>query len=99
MTLMAGRRQATQVFKQRVIEYAIGRGWLVHCDSSSNSTHSGWPDLCLARDHRVMAVVIKTDADVTTNAQERWLMALNEGGVVAVVWRVSDWDAVCKALA
>lgn len=54
---------------------------------------SGFPDITLARDGRVIFAELKTQTGRTTEAQRAWLAAV--GGIV---WRPEDWPAICALL-
>lgn len=60
---------------------------------------AGWPDLVIAGRGRLIFAELKAEKGQAAPEQLRWLEALNAvPGVLAVVWRPSDWDQVVSLL-
>ena len=90
-----------------VIEMAGWLGWMVHHDRPAQNrrgdwaTHiqgnAGFPDLCMARDGRVIFAEIKSEMGKFSDAQFGWGIAITGGGVGAAdtheyhEWRPSEW--------
>lgn len=95
--------------QEAIIDLAMLTGWLVHHDRPARSRdgwrtamqgHVGFPDLCLARNSRVIFAELKRETESATPDQLRWLTALGYGrvdgytGALAFetyLWRPSDW--------
>lgn len=55
---------------------------------------TGFPDLVLAREGRLLFVELKSEKGKTTPEQDHWLAELGDvPGVVALVWRPADWTS------
>jgi len=83
-----------------VIELATLAGWLVFHPYDSRRSAPGYPDLTLCKPgHAVIFAELKTAKGRLRPDQRRWLAALGDcPGVVAAVWRPSDWPAIVTAL-
>jgi hypothetical protein len=78
-------RETEEGFKNRIIEYAHLKGWLVHHDRPAK-TSKGWrtaiqgdegfPDLVLARDGRVIFAELKSEKGRVSREQRAWMEAL-----------------------
>ena len=84
-------------FTTQVMELAHALGWLVHHthDSRTNhwSTDKGLPDLCLARNGRVVFAELKKVGQKPRPEQRAWLEAA--GGYC---WPPLEWDDIVLAL-
>lgn len=85
-----------------ITEAATMTGWrwmhIRRSDLAIVQGHSGFPDLILARDGRVMYLELKTMTGDVTPDQAAWLVALDNGDVWATVVRPVDLDDVIAAL-
>lgn len=54
---------------------------------------AGWPDLVLVGWHNVLYVELKDRHGRLSDAQRRWLAALERAGQDVYVWRPADWDS------
>lgn len=89
-------------YLEQVIEYAEILGWLVyHVFETRNyakRTSSGFPDLVLVKDGRIIFAELKRETGKVSPAQQVWLDALVPCSEV-YVWRPSDWETVERVLA
>lgn len=86
-----------------VIELATWAKWLVHHTRPARTSegwrtpvqgHVGFPDLILARGHRLIVAELKRQGAKPTEAQQLWLATIAETPAVEVhVWRPSNWLA------
>ena len=94
--------------KDAVIEMASLFGWLVHHDRPARKGDGGWathiqgnagfPDLCMARDGRVIFAELKSETGKFTDEQFAWGLAVHgrwapsAGGTHEYhEWRPSEW--------
>ena len=66
----------------------------------SGTIGEGFPDLLLtrARDRRVLFVEVKAERGKVSERQEYVIDVLREAGMVALIWRPSDWDEILGVL-
>lgn len=81
--------------REQVVKYAHGRGWLVFSLPIAKTRRpvkdaTGYPDLTMARDGRIVFIELKTDDGVMRPDQMTWLRNL---GPYCYVLRPSDWAA------
>lgn len=87
-------------FKATVVEYAVLHGWLVYSVPDSRKVFprveaGGYPDLTMARCHRLVVAEVKREGKRPTQEQEEWLELLRGvPGVEVYVWEPSDWERV-----
>ena len=100
-------KKLEEEFQNQIIELAHLFGWRV-AHFRAAQTAKGWrtavsadgkgfPDLVLVKAGRLIFAEIKTDdpRSKTSEDQDAWLEALRTvAGVLVVVWRPSDWDAI-----
>ena len=82
--------------KKAVVDYAHQQGWHVYSQPMARTKRpvkdaSGYPDLTLARDGRVLWIELKQEDGTISEAQHDWLRALSWDR--ASVIRPSDWDS------
>lgn len=94
MTLAVTEKQ----FQQQVIELAKLHSWLHYFTYRSTRSPSGFPDLVLVRDDRLVFAELKTDEGRMSPAQRQWYAALQRAANEIYVWRPRDWDAICEVL-
>lgn len=92
-------------FTNLVVDFAQLRGWLVaHFRPAQTQSgrwvtamkgDTGFPDLTLARDHRVVFAELKTEKGRVSVNQTAWLNAI---GPTAHIWRPSDWPKIEETL-
>ena len=93
-----------KAFQRMVLEYAGLMGWWCYHTFDSRGSQSGFPDLCMVRDGRLVFAELKRENGKLTEAQEDWIYALGEveygtGDIVDVhVWRPSDWATIEQVL-
>jgi len=87
--------------QQRIIDRAEALGWLVYHTYDSRRSASGFPDLVLAREGRVIFVEVKAEKGRLSKSQAEWLRELGIGkpsiqseyvyrSHEVYVWRPSD---------
>lgn len=90
--------ESEAAFQQKVINYAIFKGWLVYHPPDNRPGKAGrvqhvvpgYPDLTLVRE-RVLFAELKTEKGRVSPEQKRWHAALKDAGAEAHIWRPSDW--------
>lgn len=85
-------------FQQRITDMCDWLHIKWHHETDSRRSKAGFPDLVLCGRGGVAVVELKSDKGRVSAAQEEWLDALNSGGVTAMVWRPSQWEAVERYL-
>jgi len=87
-------------WRSQVLRWAERDGWLHYFTWTSLHSPSGFPDLVLAREPRVIIAELKTEVGKLTPRQERWGGVLVQcPGVEYYVWRPHDEDEVRRVLA
>ncbi len=85
-------------FSQRVVDYAVLKGWLVYRTPTWRPTGSypGFPDLVLTRpgDSRVIFLELKSEKGRVSAAQTRWLDTLGATLAIASIVKPSDWHLI-----
>jgi hypothetical protein len=76
-----------------VIAAAHSLGWMVYHTYSSVRSAPGYPDLHMVhtRQRRSLFVELKTQKGKLSPAQQQWILALEDAGCTARVWRPIDW--------
>jgi len=62
-------------------------GWHTYHTHDSRRSETGWPDLVMVRDRRLLIRELKSMRGRVTPAQDTWLTELALAGVDAGVWR------------
>ena len=88
-------------FQRTVIELAQLLGWRVHAERPAQTQSGRWstpiqgdrgfPDLILARDGRLVALELKSQAGRIGPGQVEWIEAFAAAGATARIVRPSDW--------
>lgn len=85
---------------QAITEAATYLGWrwfhIRRSDLAIAQGHSGFPDLCLARDGRVIFLELKTMVGILSESQRAWLEAI--GGTADVDSMIVTPDRLDQAL-
>ena len=87
-----------KAFMSEVTRLAQMLGWLCYHTLNSRGSASGFPDLVMVREKKVLAVELKVGTNKPTKDQWRWLKELDRATVEADVWRPENWPAVQKLL-
>jgi len=84
-----------------VIELAHVYGFMVHHDLPSQRSNGSWstlvsgdtgfPDLILAKEGRVLAIELKSEKGAQSLAQKDWQRELGDG-VEYYLWKPTDWN-------
>lgn len=90
-------------FQDQVLEAADKLGWYRHHDHDSRKqdwrSDSGFPDLVLAREGKIIFAELKSKRGRVTGEQQCWLNTLRANPNVEVyVWRPDDWPEVERVL-
>ena len=96
-------------WQDQILEAADKLGWYRHHDHDSRKqdwrADSGFPDLVLAKDGRIIFAELKTAKGRITPEQQAWLAHLGGNnpigpseGVEIYVWRPDDWPEVERVL-
>lgn len=94
-------KQSETQFQDAVAAFARLKGWRVFHPRKSRTGSGGWatavqydgvgfPDLTLARDHRVMFFELKSESGRATESQLVWLDTLPD----AYCFRPKDWPQI-----
>lgn len=93
-------RETEAAFQRDVIKAAKLLGWLAYHTTYSRFSARGFPDLVMIRGDRMIMAELKTQVGLVTSEQAKWIAAAQKvPGVIAAVWRPSDWKAITAALA
>jgi hypothetical protein len=117
---VTGPQESERQFQRAVVDLAVRYGWMVaHFGDSRREVvdrrtgerkligdrqASGYPDLTLVRDGRLILAELKSQDGRVRPEQERWLFQLSQleetcGEYVEVhVWRPRDWPQIENAL-
>ena len=80
-------------FQNAVVAYAKEKGWLVYHTYDSRRSQAGFPDLVMVKGKRVMFIELKSSEGKETEAQSKWLSALEKVEIRVVdVWRPGCQD-------
>jgi len=71
---------------QTVRDMAATLGWRTYHTHDSRRSETGWPDLVMVRDRRLLVRELKSMRGRVTPAQDTWLTELALAGVDAGVW-------------
>jgi VRR-NUC domain len=85
-------------FMEAVVDLAKRNGWRCYHAFSSRKSEAGFPDLVLLRGSRLIVAELKVGDGRTTAAQDSWLEAFADAGVLAVVWRPEQWESIEREL-
>lgn len=95
-------------FKDNVIKAAHLMRWRVHHGRAGQTKDgrwvtpiqgdSGFPDLVLAREKRVIFAELKSDTGRVRPEQQAWLDVLHTTKAEVYVWRPDDWDVITELL-
>lgn len=112
MTSALNRSMTEDELSQAIIEAATYRGWRVHhirrSDKAVQQGHSGFPDLVLARNGKVLFFELKSEKGNLSADQIAWLNAIDggiqkvsfwiHGDVFAATIRPADLDTALRLL-
>jgi len=88
-----------RTFQAAIVELARLAGWRTYHTFDSRRSESGFPDLCMTRGGRLLAVELKAMKGKVSLAQREWLAALAScPGVEVHIWRPGDWDEIERTL-
>jgi hypothetical protein len=102
-------KQTERQFQAAVVEYAEMMGWRVYHTFDSRRSASGFPDLVLVRERKLIFAELKADKGRVSQAQVEWLNDLagvrtntrGDGfgsGIEVELWRPSDWPEIAECL-
>lgn len=95
------RPMTEAALQAHVIHAAKQLGWLCYHPWISVHSTSGFPDLLLLRDGRLIVAELKRDGHDPTPAQLEWLGAfLMVGGCEVYTWHPAEWhdDTIIEVL-
>ena len=93
------RHVSERDWQATVIEYARTMGWAVYHPWMSLHSASGWPDLSMVRDGRLVFAELKTETGRVSKSQRAWIALLSAvPGVEVFLWRPSAWPEVERVL-
>jgi hypothetical protein len=100
MTATALNRAMTEKeLSQQVQQLAKLKGYKVYHTFLSVYSEPGFPDLCMAKEGRLIFAELKTERGKVTQAQKEWLETLADSKSCEVyIWRPGDWDEIVKVL-
>lgn len=85
-------------FMAQVVQLASHLGWRHYHTFDSRRSTAGFPDLFLVRRDRAIAAELKVGKRPVTHEQAEWIRALEAAGIMAYVWRETDWEAIERVL-
>jgi len=86
-------------FMQQIIDAARYKGWLVYHTYDSRRSATGFPDLVMLKDKRLIFAEIKREKGKVAEFQYQWLKALKGTNRCEVnVWKPSDWNSIMSTL-
>lgn len=99
-------RQVTERdWQSKVVRIAILNGWRYYHPPDNKPVNgriqkvvSGFPDLTLVRDRKIIFVELKRETGKLSDEQVVWLDELRKCGIACYVWRPSDIDEVVSTL-
>lgn len=83
-----------KAFQAQVVQYARLHGWLVFHDFDSRRSEPGLPDLLMVRGSRLVFAELKVGKNKLSEAQEKWVAALEYVTDNVYVWRPEDWPSI-----
>lgn len=92
------RSMSEHEFQAKVVEHAKANGFLVYHTWNSRNSASGFPDLCMVRDGRLIFAELKREDETMSEPQIIWYEALGDAGSEVYLWRPSDWDSIMETL-
>jgi len=94
------RVMSEKELSQQVRQLAALKGFKVYHTFLSLYSDVGFPDLCIAKEGRLIFAELKTEKGKLSAAQKDWLEILSATGACEVyLWRPSSWDEIVSALA
>ncbi len=94
----SGSPLSEKAFMANVRSFAEAHGWLVYHTHDSRRSESGFPDLTMARNGRLVFAELKTEKGTTTVGQQKWIACLLTANREVYVWRPSDWPEIERIL-
>jgi hypothetical protein len=93
-------RMSEEAFQQWVIDFARLRGWRYYHTRYSKRSPSGFPDLVLVRNGRLIFAELKTETGRVTTDQQDWIDDLDDVTPLlgVYVWRPSDMEEIAEVL-
>lgn len=96
-------------FQNQVLGYAGLRGWLIvhfrpaltrsgRWATAVQAQGTGYPDLTLCREDRLIFAELKTDRGRLTLLQQKWLEALRKTSAEVYLWRPNQWVEIERIL-
>ena len=93
---------AEHVWQAAVMRLLKDAGYMVYHTFDSRRSPSGFPDIVAVHKtpgRELLAIELKTDTGIVSEAQQAWLTALAGcTGVVSEVWRPADLDRIVEVL-
>jgi len=87
-------------FQVSVVALAAWQGWRVYHTHDSRHSPSGYPDLTLVREERLIFAELKREDEDATPEQQEWLDDLEATGQAETyLWKPSSWDSLMVTLA
>ena len=78
-------------FQGRVIALAYAKGWRIYHTHDSRRSVAGFPDLLMLHPtHGQLVAELKTEKGKLTPQQANWLLAFEQAGQKAAIWRPAD---------
>lgn len=99
-----GERMITEKqFEAQVKDLAKLLGWKYYHTWRSIHSPAGFPDVVMVRNGLVIFAELKSEKGKMSEAQEQWIdelkvVANHSLGVMAFVWKPSDWEEIVSIL-
>jgi protein gp37 len=99
LVLQLDRVMTEKELSQQVQQLARLKGYRVYHTFLSVYSEPGFPDLCMAKEGRLIFAELKTERGKVTSSQKDWLEVLAASKACEVyIWRPGDWDEIVKVL-
>lgn len=85
-------------WQSRITDYCDLRGLRWHHEVDSRRSKSGFPDLVIVGPYGLLFAELKKEDGKVSPEQSDWLGDLRHAGVLAFVWKPSNWDRVVLEL-
>lgn len=93
------RNKPEEHFQQQIIDLARYRGYdLIYHTHDSRHSPSGFPDLILLKEERMIVAELKVGKNKLSPEQYEWLVAFSKITRDVFVWYPEDWDEIFEVV-
>ena len=94
-TFLRDGSASEKAFSQQVVDFARLNNWMVYRTWNSVHSPSGFPDLTMVRDGRLIFAELKAERGKLSDDQAQWIQELRMC-VPVYLWRPSDWEQIVE---